>query len=80
LARAACCDSEVKLKGLKSMANIGARNKTTYKLGSKLMDISPGEIVYVCDLFNEEQKQLTDYMAHDKLMNALSPLPGEYIV
>ena len=41
------------------MANIGARNKTTYKLGSKLMDISPGEIVYVCDLFNEEQKQLT---------------------
>ena len=60
LARAACCDIEVKLKGLKSMAKIGARNKTTYKPGSKLMDISPGEIVYVCDLFNEEQKQLTD--------------------
>jgi hypothetical protein len=44
------------------------------------MDISPGVIVCVCDLFNEEQKQLTDYMAHDKLMNALYPLPGEYIV
>ena len=38
------------------MANIGARNKTTYKPRSKLMDISPGEIVYVCDLFNEAEE------------------------
>jgi hypothetical protein len=80
LARAACCDIEVKLKGLKSTPNIGARNKTTYRLGGKLVDINPSEIVFVCDLFNEEQKQVADYMAHDKLIKALYPLPGEDIV
>jgi hypothetical protein len=63
------------LKGLEFTTTL-KKGKVFFKLGSKLVDIPIKDIEFVCDMCNEEQTQLFEFLAKDKFMDLLFPLPG----